>query len=93
MSHTGVEVFDFLLITVYPVLGLFAVEAASRAVGAPKWAKLWVQAAVSAGFAAAYSSFPGDENFPSTAVVLAALAAALFFQGRLARISPDRSPY
>jgi len=93
MSHTGVEVFDFLLITIYPVIGIFAVEMASRAVRAPKWIKLWIQALVSVGFAAAYFSFPGDEKFPLTAVVLLALAVALFYQGRRARISPDRSPY
>lgn len=85
--------FDFLLITVYPVAGIFAVEVASRAARAPKWAKLWAQAAVSVGFAAAYLSFPGDEKFPLTAVVLLALAAALLYQGRRARISPDKSPY
>jgi len=93
MSHTGVEVFDFLLITVYPVIGIFAVEMASRAAKAPKWAKLWAQAAVSTGFAVAYFSFPGDEKFPLTAVVLLALAVALFYQGRRAKISPDKSPY
>lgn len=93
MSHTGVEVFDFLLITIYPVIGIFAVEMASRAARAPKWAKLWTQAAVSVGFAAAYFTFPGDEKFPLTAVVLLALAVALLYQGRRARVSPDRSPY
>ena len=93
MSHTGVEVFDFLLITVWPVAGILAVELASRATGAPKWAKLWVQAVVSTGFAIAYLSFPGDEKFPLTAVVLLALAVALFYQGRRAKISPDMSPY
>ncbi len=93
MSHTGVEVFDFLLLTIYPVAGIFAVEMASRAVGAPKWAKLWAQAVVSAGFAAAYLTFPGDESLPLTAVVLLALAVALAYQGRRAKISPDKSPY
>ena len=93
MSHTGVEVFDFLLITIYPVMGLFAVEIVSRAIKAPKWIKLWVQAFVLIGFAIAYFSFPGDEKFPLTAVVLLALAAALFYQGRRAKISPDKSPY
>ena len=93
MSHTGVEVFDFLLITAYPVMGLFAVEAASRLIKAPKWAKLWTQAVVAIGFAAAYLSFEGDEKFPLTAIVLLVLAVALLYQGRRARISPEKSPY
>lgn len=93
MSHTGVEIFDFLLITIYPVIGLFVVEMISRVTRAPKWIKLWVQAIVSIGFAVAYLSFEGDEKFPLTAVVLLVLAAALFYQGRRAKISPDKSPY
>lgn len=93
MSHTGVEVFDFLLTAVYPVIGLFLVEAVSRLVRSPKWIKLWVQAIISIGFGIAYLSFPGDKIFPLTAVVLFVLAVALFYQGRRAKISPDKSPY
>ena len=50
MSHTGVDVIDFLFYTIYPVIGIFAVEGISRLVKAPKWIKLWTQAAVSIGF-------------------------------------------
>lgn len=93
MSHTGVEVFDFLLFTIYPVIGLLVVEIASRLTRSPKWIKLCIQAFVSIGFAIAYFSFPGDEKFPLTAIVLLALAIALFYQARRAKISPDKSPY
>ena len=40
MSHTGVEVFDFLLYSIYPVIGIFVIEAISRLIKAPKWIKL-----------------------------------------------------
>ena len=94
MSHTGVDVIDFLLYTIYPVIGIFLVELVSRAVRAPKWAKLWTQAAVSAGFGAYYwFILPAPDNFPLTALVMFALAVALAYQGRRARISPDKSPY
>ena len=94
MSHTGVDVIDFLYYTIYPVLGIFAVEALSRLVRAPKWAKLWTQAVVSIGFGIYYwFVLPEPENFPLTGLVLFALAAALLYQGRRARISPDMSPY
>lgn len=93
MSHTGVEVFDFLLFTVYPVIGLFSVEAISRLIKCPKWIKLWTQAAVCIGFGVAYLSFPDDQKFPLTAIVLFALAGALFYQGRRAKISPDKTTY
>ena len=30
MSHTGVDVIDFLFYTIYPVIGIFIVEGISR---------------------------------------------------------------
>jgi len=94
MSHTGVDVVDFLLYTIYPVIGIFVVEAISRLVKAPKWIKLWIQAAVSAGFGVYYwFVLPAPQNFPLTAMVMFALALALIYQGRRAKISPDKSPY
>ena len=94
MSHTGVDVIDFLLYTIYPVIGIFVVEAVSRLIKIPKWAKLWIQAAVSAGFGVYYwFILPAPQNFPLTAMVMFALALALVYQGRRAKISPDKSPY
>ncbi len=94
MSHTGVDVIDFILYTIYPVIGIFIVEAISRVVKAPKWIKLWVQAAVSIGFGIYYwFILPEPQNFPLTALVMFALAIALIYQGKRAKISPDKSPY
>jgi len=94
MSHTGVEVFDFLLFSIYPVFGILAVELISRLIKAPKWIKLWVQAAVSIGFGVYYwFVLPVPQNFPLTAMVMFVLAIALIYQGRRAKISPEKSPY
>ncbi|RNJ75060.1 MAG: hypothetical protein EB829_01340 [Nitrosopumilus sp. H8] len=94
MSHTGVDVIDFLFYTIYPVIGIFAVELASRLIRAPKWTKLWTQAAVSFGFGIYYwFILPAPQNFPLTALVMFALGVALVYQGRRAKISPDKSPY
>ena len=104
MSHTGVEVFDFLLFSIYPVIGLLAIEGISRLIKAPKWIKLWVQAAVSIGFAFYYGAgslvdmnywfvLSAPQNFPMTALVMFVLAIALIYQGRRAKISPEKSPY
>ena len=88
------DVIDFLYYTIYPVLGIFAVEGVSRLARLPKWIKLWAQAGVSMGFGVYYwFVLPAPQNFPLTGLVLLALAAALIYQGRRARISPDRSPY
>ena len=94
MSHTGVDVIDFLYYTVYPVIGIFVVEAICRLVKTPKWIKLWTQAIVSIGFGIYYwFILPAPQNFPLTAIVLFALAAALFYQGKRAKTSPEKSPY
>ena len=94
MSHTGVDVIDFLFYTIYPVIGIFLVEGISRIVKFPKWIKLWIQAAVSIGFGIYYwFILPPPQNFPLTALVMFALAIALIYQGKRAKISPDKSPY
>ena len=94
MTHTGVDVVDFLFYTIYPVIGIFAVEVISRVTKAPKWIKLWSQAVMSVGFGIYYwFVLPAPQNFPLTAMVMFALALALIYQGRRAKISPDKSPY
>ena len=106
MAHTGVDVFDFLLYTIYPVIGILVIEVISRLIKAPKWTKLWVQAIVSIGFGIYYGAgslfennvelwfaLSAPQNFPLTALVMFALAIALIYQGRRAKISPEKSPY
>ena len=92
-DYLGVP-FVILFYIIYPVIGIFMVEAISRVVKAPKWIKLWVQAAVSIGFGIYYwFILPAPQNFPLTAMVMFALAIALVYQGRRAKISPEKSPY
>ncbi len=114
MSHTGVDVIDFLFYTIYPVIGILIVEVISRAIKSPKWIKLWVQAGVSIGFGVYYGGgsiyeifydegsvianniwylLAPPKNFPLTAMVMFALAIALIYQGKRAKISPEKSPY
>jgi len=93
MSHTGVDVIDFILFTIYPVIALLAIEIISRIIKIPKWLKLLSQGFVSIGFAVAYLTFPGDTKFPLTAIVLIALGLALFYQAKGAKINPESSIY
>ncbi len=93
MSHTGVEVFDFLLYTIYPVIGIFIAEITCRSLKIPKWIKLSSQAIISIGFGIAYLSLPGDEKFPLTALVLFALAIALFYQAKRSKHNPEKVQY
>jgi hypothetical protein len=91
MSHLNVDVIDFLLLTVYPVAGLFIVEMASRVIKLKNWIKLITQAVLSIGFAIAYLTLITAHWL--TALVLFALAAALFYQARLSKLKPGRSMY
>ena len=71
-----------------------SVEIISRLFKIPKWIKLWTQAIVSIGFGIYYwFILPAPQNFPLTAMVMFALAIALVYQGRRAKISPEKSPY
>jgi hypothetical protein len=91
MSHLNVDVIDFLLLTVYPVVGLFIVEMAGRAIKLKNWIKLTTQAVISIGFAVAYLTLITAHWL--TALVLFALAAALFYQARLSKLKPGRPMY
>jgi hypothetical protein len=94
MTHTGVDIIDFLFYTIYPVIGIFTVELISRITKTPKWIKLWIQATVSIGFGIYYwFVLPEPQNFPLTGLVMFVLAIALIYQGNRAKISPDKSPY
>ncbi len=91
MSHIDVDVVDFLLLTVYPVAALFIIEIISRAAKITNWIKLLTQGMVSIGFAIAYVTLITAHWL--TALVLLALAIALFYQARLAKIKPGKSVY
>ena len=94
MSHTGVDVFDFLLYTLYPVAGILIIELICKITKTPKWIKLFTQALLSIAFGIYYwFILPEPQNFPLTALVLFALALALIYQGKRAKISPDNVPY
>lgn len=91
MSHLDVDVIDFLLLTIYPVGGLFIVEMISRAIKLSSWLKLSIQGLLSIGFGIAYVTLITAHWL--TSIVLFALAAALLYQARRAKINPDKSIY
>ena len=91
MSHLDVDVIDFLLLTIYPVVGLFIIEMISRALKISSWLKLSIQGLLSIGFAIAYVTMITAHWL--TSIVLVALAVALFYQARRAKINPEKSIY
>lgn len=91
MSHLDVDVIDFLLLTIYPVGGLFIIEMISRAIKISSWLKLTIQGFMSIGFAIAYVTLITAHWL--TSIVLIALAVALLYQARRAKIHPDKSIY
>lgn len=91
MSHLDVDVIDFLLLTIYPVIGLFIIEMISRALKISSWLKLSIQGLLSIGFAIAYVTMITAHWL--TSIVLVALGIALFYQARRAKINPEKSIY
>ena len=92
MSHIpGIDVIDFVLLTVYPVAALFVIEMIARGIKLVNWAKLFTQAIVSIGFGIAYVTVISAHWM--TALVLFALAAALLYQAKLAKLKPGKSIY
>ena len=91
MSHLGVDIIDYLLLTIYPVAGLFIVEIISRAFKITSWVKLVIQGVQCIGFTIAYVTLIVAHWL--TAIVLLALAIALLYQARIAKIKPGQSVY
>lgn len=91
MSHLGIDVIDYLLLTIYPVVGLFVVEIICRALKITSWIKLVIQGMLCIGFTIAYVTLIVAHWL--TAVVLLALAIALLYQARLAKMKPGQSIY
>jgi hypothetical protein len=106
MSHAGsVDIIDFILLTVYPVIGLFIIEITCRLIKViPTWTKLSIQGITMIAFAIAYIGFmpyiatSSDKHISAephwlSAFVLIALAVTLFYQARRAKIDPKKSDY
>ena len=108
MSHPGsVDIIDFVLLTIYPVAGLFIIEILSRIIGkisrpVPSWLKLSIQGIIMVAFAVAYTLFlpffvnqdtHTAEPHTITAFCLLALSVALFYQARRAKMNPENSIY
>ena len=91
MSHLDVDVIDFLLLTIYPVGGLFIIEMISRALKISPWLKLLIQGLILLGFAISYIALITPHWL--TSIVLIALAVALFYQARRSKIHPDKPIY
>lgn len=91
MSHLNVDVIDFLLLTIYPVIGLFLIEMVFRATKFPNWIKLLSQGVLSIGFGIGYVTLITAHWL--TSLVLFALALALFYQARASKLKPGSSAY
>jgi len=91
MSHLGIDVIDYLLLTIYPVVGLFVIEIISRVFKIKSWVKLVIQGVLCIGFTIAYVTLIVAHWL--TAFVPLALAIALLYQARIAKIKPGQSVY
>ena len=91
MSHIEVDIFEFLILTIIPVAALFIIEMICRVMKVQSWPKLAVQGIVIISFSIAYLTMETPHIL--TALCLLALAVALFYQARRAKINPKKSLY
>jgi len=91
MSHIDVDIFEFLILTRIPIAALFINEMICRVVKGKSWPKLGVQGSVMVSFGIAYLTL--ETPHALTASCLLALAVALFYQARRAKINPKKSLY
>lgn len=92
MSHTGVDVIDFLLLATWPAIALLAIELLRRATHFANWIKLAAQAITVIAFAIAYITVLPTPHW-LTSIVLIALGVALAYQSRRAAFDPSRVSY
>jgi len=83
MGHFGDDIFDFLLPTIYPVIALFVIEIICRATKITSWIKLTTQGTAMVVMGISYVLYT---QLWLTLLVLFALAGALFYQARRAKI-------
>ncbi len=87
----GTDLGLYFLIILYPVAGLFVIEMVCRAAKIPNWIKLLTQAVMCVGFGIAYLTMHVAQWL--TATVLLALAIALFYQAKVSKLNPEKTPY
>lgn len=92
MAHFGDDIFDFLLPTFYPVIALFVIEIIYRATKIASWIKLTTQGTAMIVLGISYLFMLHTELWFTTLVLLA-LAGALFYQARRAKIDPAKTTY
>jgi len=92
MAHFGDDIVDFLLPTIYPVIALFVIEIICRAAKITSWIKLTTQGTAMLVMGISYV-FVLYTQLWFTLLVLLALAVALFYQARRAKINPAKTTY
>jgi len=92
MGHFGDDIIDFLLPTIYPVIVLFVIEIICRAAKITSWIKLTTQGTTMLVMGISYV-FVLYTQLWLTLIVLFALAGALFYQAKRAKIDPTKTIY
>lgn len=88
---SGPDLSVYFLIIIYPVVGLLIIEAVCRVTKIANWIKLLTQAVMCVGFGIAYLTMHAAHWL--TAFVLLALAVALFYQAKVAKLNPEKALY
>ncbi len=82
---------SYFLVILYPVVGLLVIEITCRAAKIANWIKLLTQAIMCVGLGIAYLTMHAAHWL--TALVLMALAVALFYQAKVSKLNPEKALY
>lgn len=88
MSHNGIDIDEFILLTIYPTVVIFAIGYIARKINLGESLKYAIQAAASIIFAAVYLVFIPNGGAQGLALVLLLFSLILFYLARKERISP-----
>ena len=80
MSHLNLDILDFILLTIYPVIGLLIIEIISRIIKLRNKIKLLIQAIILTIFGLSYIFL--IESHWITAFVLFSLSFVLLYQSK-----------
>lgn len=88
MPHNGIDIDEFILLTIYPTVVIFAIGYIARKINLRESLKYAIQAAASIIFAIIYLVFIPNGGAQGLVLVLLLFGLILLYMARKERISP-----
>jgi hypothetical protein len=89
LTHNGIDIDEFILLTIYPTVVIFGIGYLARKINLGESLKYAIQAAASITFSIIYLITIPNGGAQGLALVLMLFALVLFFMARKYKINPD----